>query len=291
MYNHRHNHNLLLGKGIHLRILRRFLAHCLHSTKKQSLLVHLLRKHKAKRTLVFARTKHRANRIAKFLKRDRISAEAIHSDKAQGARQRALANFAKGSVKVLVATDIVSRGIDVDDISYVINFDLPDDPENHVHRIGRTARAGATGTAFSFCDPEENFKLRSIEKFIQFEIDKEPDHEFHSEESQSKYESAAKQRGRKPKSKSGSKKRPRKKNSGHSRGKPNVSDRRPAKGPGAPKSKKASRKASGKKATSKQRTSDSTSKSTNKRRPKKKRNKSNAWRSSKGSAKGRAAKK
>lgn len=139
--------------------------------KKQSLLVHLLNEKNIARTLVFTRTKHGADRIAKELKKASIHADAIHGNKSQSARQNALANFKRGKLKVLVATDIAARGIDVDALEHVINFDLPDVAETYVHRIGRTGRAGAAGTAFSFCDgKEEMANLKSINKLIGLKI-------------------------------------------------------------------------------------------------------------------------
>jgi ATP-dependent RNA helicase RhlE len=135
--------------------------------RKQSLLVHLLHEKNMKRTLVFTRTKHGADRIAKELKKAKIYADAIHGNKSQSARQTALSNFKKGKLKVLVATDIAARGIDVDSLEHVINFDLPDVPETYVHRIGRTGRAGASGVAISFCDgKEEMSNLKDINKLI-----------------------------------------------------------------------------------------------------------------------------
>jgi ATP-dependent RNA helicase RhlE len=122
---------------------------------------------KIQRTLVFTRTKHGADRIAKDLKKANIAADSIHGNKSQVARQNALNNFKRGKLKVLVATDIAARGIDVDALEHVINFDLPDVAETYVHRIGRTGRAGASGMAFSFCDGrEEMSNLRSINKLI-----------------------------------------------------------------------------------------------------------------------------
>lgn len=139
--------------------------------KKQSLLVHLLSEQNIKRTLVFTRTKHGADRIAKELKKISIRADAIHGNKSQSARQNALHNFKSGKLKVLVATDIAARGIDVDALEHVINFDLPDVAETYVHRIGRTGRAGANGTAISFCDGKEEMgNLKSINKLIGLKI-------------------------------------------------------------------------------------------------------------------------
>jgi len=138
--------------------------------QKPSLLIKLLREPDMSRTLVFTRTKHGANRVAEKLSRAGIQAEAIHGNKSQGARERALGGFKSGDVKVLVATDIAARGIDVESISHVVNFDLPNIPETYVHRIGRTARAGASGTAISFCDRDEREFLRDIERLTRQRI-------------------------------------------------------------------------------------------------------------------------
>ncbi len=139
--------------------------------QKQSLLVHLLEEKGINRTLVFTRTKHGADKIAKQLKKSNIKADAIHGDKTQTARQNALMNFKAGKLKVLVATDIAARGIDVDALEHVINYDLPDVPETYVHRIGRTGRAGASGIAISFCDGKEEMgNLKSINKLIGLKI-------------------------------------------------------------------------------------------------------------------------
>jgi ATP-dependent RNA helicase RhlE len=138
--------------------------------QKQNLLVHLLNERKD-RTLVFTRTKHGADKIAKELKKAKIHADAIHGNKSQTARQNALSNFKNGKLKVLVATDIAARGIDVDSLEQVINFDLPDVAETYVHRIGRTGRAGAAGVAISFCDGKEEMgNLKSINKLIGIKI-------------------------------------------------------------------------------------------------------------------------
>ncbi len=133
---------------------------------KTKLLLELLKDKKIKTALVFTRTKHGADKVVKSLVASHIKAEAIHGNKAQNARQRALSNFKAQTTRVLVATDIAARGIDVDDLQYVINFELPNVPESYVHRIGRTGRAGAEGTAFSFCDAEEKAYLKDIEKLI-----------------------------------------------------------------------------------------------------------------------------
>jgi ATP-dependent RNA helicase RhlE len=133
---------------------------------KPKLLLSLLQGGAITRTLVFSRTKHGANRVVEFLEKGGVRAAAIHGNKSQGARTRALDNFKSGDLRVLVATDIAARGIDVDGVSHVINFDLPNVPETYVHRIGRTARAGAAGIALSFCDHEEQVFLRDIERLI-----------------------------------------------------------------------------------------------------------------------------
>ena len=133
---------------------------------KQALLRHVLRNTEAETALVFTRTKHGADRVAKFLNLSRITAEAIHGNKSQNARQRALNNFKAKQTRVLVATDIAARGIDVDDLTLVINYELPNIPETYVHRIGRTGRAGASGVALSFCDLEEKEFLRDINRFL-----------------------------------------------------------------------------------------------------------------------------
>jgi ATP-dependent RNA helicase RhlE len=147
---------------------------------KRALLEHVLGDPAIERALVFTRTKHGANRVAEQLARARIGAEAIHGNKSQNARERALANFKKGTTRVLVATDIAARGIDVEGISHVINFELPEVPESYVHRIGRTARAGASGIAFSFCDGEERPLLTAIERLIRARIPVVDDHPLRS---------------------------------------------------------------------------------------------------------------
>ena len=134
---------------------------------KRSLLVDVLRDGGMSRVLVFSRTKHGANKIAEHLVKEGIGAEAIHGNKSQNARERALAGFKAGRVRVLVATDIAARGIDIDDVTHVVNFDVPEVPETYVHRIGRTARAGAAGMAMSFVDVEERQDWRAIEKLTR----------------------------------------------------------------------------------------------------------------------------
>jgi len=142
-------------------------VHHVAQADKLGLLADILGDPSMTRVIVFARTKHRANRVAERLERSGIASDAIHGNKSQGARQRALKRFKDGSVRVLVATDIAARGIDVDSVSHVINFELPNEPESYVHRIGRTARAGNGGAAISFCDPSERVFLRDIERLIK----------------------------------------------------------------------------------------------------------------------------
>lgn len=146
------------------------------AARKRDLLEDLVREHSMFRVIVFTRTKHRANRVAKQLGQAGITAEAIHGNKSQNARQRALEAFRKSKVQVLVATDIAARGIDIDDVTHVVNFELPNEPESYVHRIGRTARAGASGVALSFCDPSERAHLRAIEKLIKMPIEVVDEH-------------------------------------------------------------------------------------------------------------------
>lgn len=141
-------------------------AYMVSKKNKKSLLVHLLKDESIKSVIVFSRTKHGANKIAKDLNNVGIEAAAIHGNKSQNQRQLALNNFKEGSLRVLVATDIAARGIDVDELSHVINYDLPDVPETYVHRIGRTGRAGRGGVAITLCDSEELEMFRRIEKVI-----------------------------------------------------------------------------------------------------------------------------
>jgi ATP-dependent RNA helicase RhlE len=145
---------------------------------KNALLVDVLQDSKIRTALVFTRTKHGADKVVKVLLRNNIKAEAIHGNKGQNARQKALSNFKEKSTRVLVATDIAARGIDVDDMEFVINFEIPNIPETYVHRIGRTGRAGASGTAYSFCDAEEKAYLKDIEKLISIRIPVQDDHRY-----------------------------------------------------------------------------------------------------------------
>lgn len=180
----------------------------LRKADKRRLLVQLIKDERVKCGIVFTRTKHGANRLVKQLDQSNISAAAIHGNKSQGARTKALAGFKNGSIPILVATDIASRGIDVDGITHVFNYDLPNEPESYVHRIGRTARAGRSGIAYAFCDDTESGYLVGIQQLIGKEIPVNSDHPFH-------FIGAIPKPGQKPgkiKEKSGAKKRPRNNN-------------------------------------------------------------------------------
>jgi ATP-dependent RNA helicase RhlE len=135
--------------------------------RKRELLARLLENDDLTKVIIFTRTKHCANRVSDQLEKGGIPSQAIHGNKSQGARQRALEAFRNGDARVLVATDIAARGIDVDGITHVINYELPNEPESYVHRIGRTARAGASGIAYSFCDGSERPYLKSIERLTR----------------------------------------------------------------------------------------------------------------------------
>lgn len=145
---------------------------------KKHLLVDILKDKKIERALVFTRTKHGADRVAKDLTKSGINAQAIHGNKSQNARQNALNNFKSKLTRVLVATDIAARGIDIDELSHVINFELPNIPESYVHRIGRTGRAGASGKAIAFCDAEEKAYLKDIQKLIAKQIPVIDEHDY-----------------------------------------------------------------------------------------------------------------
>ena len=150
-------------------------------SKKRDLLRHVLKDKALSRVIVFTRTKHGANKVVEILEKNGTPSAAIHGNKSQTARQKALENFKAGRVRVLVATDIAARGIDIDGISHVINFEVPNISESYVHRIGRTARAGAEGIAISFCDSEERSFIRDIEKLIGQKIPVVTEHPYHSE--------------------------------------------------------------------------------------------------------------
>jgi ATP-dependent RNA helicase RhlE len=145
---------------------------------KNALLMDILKDNNIKTVLVFTRTKHGADKVVRVLQKHNVKAEAIHGNKGQNARQRALTNFKAQTTRVLVATDIAARGIDVDDLAFVINYEIPNIAETYVHRIGRTGRAGAKGTAYSFCDAEEKEYLHDIEKLIAKKIPVIDDHAF-----------------------------------------------------------------------------------------------------------------
>ena len=145
---------------------------------KKDLLYHILKDKEMKQVLLFSRTKHGADKIVRNLKKKQISAAAIHGDKAQTQRQKALNDFKQGEIRVLVATDIAARGIDIDKLKYVINYDVPNEPESYVHRIGRSGRAGEEGTAISICEPEENEYVKDIEKLIKKRIEVVRDNPF-----------------------------------------------------------------------------------------------------------------
>ncbi|MEO6406803.1 MAG: DEAD/DEAH box helicase [Ferruginibacter sp.] len=147
---------------------------------KKDLLAHILKDQNIETALVFTRTKHGADKVVKDLHRIGVSAEAIHGNKSQNARQRALSNFKNRSTRILVATDIAARGIDVDDLTHVINYELPEIAETYVHRIGRTGRAGASGISFSFCEAEETADLRDIQKLISQQIPVQQNHPYHT---------------------------------------------------------------------------------------------------------------
>ena len=149
--------------------------------QKNKLLAHVLKDPTIEKAIIFTRTKHGANRVSKKLDQLGISSSAIHGNKSQNARQAALNQFRDGEIRTLVATDVAARGIDVDDITHVINFDLPNEEDSYVHRIGRTARAGKTGISLSFCDHEERKYLKDIERLICQKITIKDDHPFHIE--------------------------------------------------------------------------------------------------------------
>jgi ATP-dependent RNA helicase RhlE len=161
------------------RIAQRVLF--VEKANKRKLLSHLMDDEAIARVLVFTRTKHGADRVAKHLERDGVRTGVIHGNKAQNARERALKGFKSGQLRVLVATDIAARGIDVDGVTHVINFELPNEPESYVHRIGRTARGGAEGEAISLCDVDEKAYLAAIEKTTRQMLAVHDDHPYHDE--------------------------------------------------------------------------------------------------------------
>jgi len=170
------------------------------NAKKKDLLIHTLQDKSIITALVFTRTKHGADKVVKILQKEGITAEAIHGNKSQNARQRALKNFKDHSTRVLVATDIAARGIDIDELAFVINYEIPNIPETYVHRIGRTGRAGANGKAITFCDVEEREYLRDIQKLIDMQLPVNNDHPFPAENliPEGKAKAAPQQRGQRP---------------------------------------------------------------------------------------------
>jgi ATP-dependent RNA helicase RhlE len=165
---------------------------------KRALLTHMLGEHgdgkPAELRLVFTKTKHGANRLATQLSKDGIPADAIHGNKTQAARQKALNRFRNGEISVLVATDVAARGIDVKDVTLVVNYDLPMEPDSYVHRIGRTARAGASGLAVSFCSSEEVYLLNAIGRLIRQDIPIDSEHPYHAEPVAIRYRNPSKRR-------------------------------------------------------------------------------------------------
>ncbi|MEE9614711.1 MAG: DEAD/DEAH box helicase [Thermodesulfobacteriota bacterium] len=146
------------------------IVHPVGHTRKRELLSHLIREGKWGRVLVFTRTKHGANRLATQLQKDGVSATAIHGNKSQAARTKALSDFKRGAVSTLVATDVASRGLDIDQLPHVVNYELPNVPEDYVHRIGRTGRAGAEGVAISLVCREEQYLLKNIQRMLRHDI-------------------------------------------------------------------------------------------------------------------------
>ena len=140
--------------------------HFIAKSEKPALLIELLDQHRDRLALVFSRTKHGAEKLKKTLEKSGFAAESVHGNKSQGQRERALRSFKSGQTKILVATDVAARGLDIPDVRFVYNFDLPNVPENYVHRIGRTARAGASGAAVAFCAPDETGELKAIQKAL-----------------------------------------------------------------------------------------------------------------------------
>ena len=157
--------------------IKQYIYYTNHNTKRQ-LLNHILEDNRIDQVLLFSRTKHGADRIVRNLKKQRIQAAAIHGDKSQNARQRALQQFKDYKIRVLVATDIASRGIDIENLEYVINYDIPNESETYVHRIGRCGRAGEEGISISICEPEENEYIKDIEKLIDQKIEVVKDNPF-----------------------------------------------------------------------------------------------------------------
>jgi ATP-dependent RNA helicase RhlE len=174
------------------------LVYFVRQSDKRALLREVLRDPALTRALVFTRTKAGANRVTRDLDAAGVSADTIHGNKSQNARQKALLAFRNGQLRVLVATDIAARGIDVDDISHVINFEIPNEPESYVHRIGRTARAGARGVALSFCDAAERTYLRDIERLTRTSLSVVGNHQFTANSNEPTPQPARQNRGGRP---------------------------------------------------------------------------------------------
>ncbi|MDG2139266.1 MAG: DEAD/DEAH box helicase, partial [Flavobacteriales bacterium] len=149
-----------------------------NKSDKKDLLLYILKDQSINQLLLFSRTKHGSDRIVRNLRKKNIQASAIHGDKTQNQRQKALKSFKDSQIRVLVATDIAARGIDIDKLSFVLNYDIPNESETYVHRIGRCGRAGENGVAISICEPEENIYAKSIEKLIQQKIETVQNHPF-----------------------------------------------------------------------------------------------------------------
>ncbi len=185
-------------------------VHPVDKTRKTELLSHLIRTENWNQVLVFTRTKHGANRLAKRLKNDNIQTAAIHGNKSQGQRTKALADFKQDKIQVLVATDIAARGIDIDQLSHVVNFDLPNVPEDYIHRIGRTGRAGASGHAISLVSADEARQLQDIERLIKNKVEREEIENFEPRHSVPESVSARPSNNKNRSSKTSHKKGPRK---------------------------------------------------------------------------------
>ncbi len=196
--------------------------------QKRDVLSTMLKDDAMSRVIIFARTKHGADRVTRDLVRDGFEAAVIHGNKSQNARQRALNGFRDGEVRILVATDIAARGIDVPNITHVVNFDLPDEAESYVHRIGRTGRNGADGIAITLCDPSEGSKLRQVEKIIRMKLPIAADHLGQADPVQRKSEALPEEReNRRPANANGKPRQGRKPGFGQGSGKPAEGQKRP----------------------------------------------------------------
>ncbi|MCO6388957.1 DEAD/DEAH box helicase [Aliihoeflea sp. 40Bstr573] len=196
--------------------------------QKRDVLSTMLKDEAMSRVIIFARTKHGADRVTRDLVRDGFEAAVIHGNKSQNARQRALNGFRDGEVRILVATDIAARGIDVPNITHVVNFDLPDEAESYVHRIGRTGRNGADGIAITLCDPSEGSKLRQVEKIIRMKLPIAADHLGQADPVQRKSEPLPEEReNRRPANSNGKPRQGRKPGVAHGSGKPAEGQKRP----------------------------------------------------------------